>query len=62
MWGLELPHPPCPCLPLLTTLSLTDLSSMGINLSSVEQERDALQRENEKQQEDMAQWVSALMS
>lgn len=28
-----------------------------INLASVEQERDALQQENEKQWEEMAQWV-----
>lgn len=28
-----------------------------INLASVEEERDALQQENEKQWEEMAQWV-----
>ncbi|KAM4886584.1 sperm-associated antigen 5 [Sylvia borin] len=32
-----------------------DLNSVMINLASVEQERDALQQENEKQQEEMAQ-------
>lgn len=57
MWGLEVPHPHCPCPPWLTTLSLADLSSVMINLASVEQERDALQQENEKQWEEMAQWV-----
>lgn len=57
MWGLELPHPHCPHPPRLTTLSLADLNSVMINLASMEQERDALQQENEKQWEEMAQWV-----
>lgn len=55
--GAELPPPHCPCPPWLTTLSLADLSSVMINLASVEQERDALLQENEKQSEEMAQWV-----
>lgn len=46
---------PCPCPPWLTTLSLADLSSVTIKLASTEQERDALQQENEKQWEEMAQ-------
>lgn len=50
-------YPHCPCAPWLTALSLADLSSVMINLASVEQERDALQQENEKQWEEMAQWV-----
>lgn len=46
-----------PPVPTLMALPLTDVSSLMTNLANLEQERDALQQENEKQWEEMAWWV-----
>lgn len=46
-----------PSVPALTALPLTDVSSLMTNLANLEQERDALKQENEKQWEEMAWWV-----
>lgn len=54
-WELDLPLS-CPP-PTLMALPLADLSSVMTKLASVEQERDTLQQENEKQWEEVARWV-----
>lgn len=52
------PSPLCPLsAPSTEALPLADLSSLMKNLANLEQERDVLQQENEKQWEEIAWWV-----